>query len=495
MSPRYDDEWVCADAGRRRASGPGVQPRRFLLDAGLREGDTVVDYGCGPGYLTLPGAEIVGPNGMVYAVDVERKMVELVRKRASEAGLANMTAVLTDADATRLPDAIADFAICALVLHYRDDYAGRLALAKDMARLMRPGGRAVVVEWLPEERSDKGPACRLRGIRGGLRYGRSGMRGPRSDRRQAIYVDRDQEGLKMEIDWQQVDRWLVGEAWVESRIEGHINKLCRDIGAALVVVASGEASRRLRLPSRWRRTVSQTRALRSSNSDTWEHGPDEASTVESSQPIDVQPLLNCPPVEAAARVVDVGFGMDHEVEAASTALKGAIAIVNLAYEPFSVPKPLPERLRALAAAGAVAALVVEQKSGGRTGVPACHRQALERRGRHGRATPPAGGAHVAGTWGPAAGRRCRRQHGLTRGSDPVVQNNRPQRHRRRAGTVVAGRVDPAGRPPRHGTRLAGRQRQRIGHCRCPGVCAADESSGARVGRPAGVRNTVRDLGR
>ncbi len=150
MSPRYDHEWVAQmlDADERL---DGVEPHEFLSDAGLRKGDTVVDYGCGPGYLTVPAAEIVGPKGMVYAVDVERKMVELVESRASEAGLANVTAVFSDGGRTPLPDAIADFAICALVLHYRDDYAGRLALAKDMAGLIRPGGRALVVEWAPKE--------------------------------------------------------------------------------------------------------------------------------------------------------------------------------------------------------------------------------------------------------------------------------------------------------------------------------------------------------
>ena len=153
MSPCYDDERVAArlDAGERL---DGVEPSQFLSDAGLLEGDTVVDFGCGPGYLTLPAAEIVGPAGRVYAIDIEPKMVDLAGKRATEAGLTDVTVGLTEGERTPLPDVIADFAICALVLHYREDHTGRLALARDMARLMRPGGRAVVVEWTPKESSD-----------------------------------------------------------------------------------------------------------------------------------------------------------------------------------------------------------------------------------------------------------------------------------------------------------------------------------------------------
>lgn len=178
----------------------------------------------------------------------------------------------------------------------------------------------------------------------------------------------------MEIDWQTVDRWLVGEAWVGSRIDAHIAKLCREIGPrwssspeekkAVEYVTEQMAANGLTDP--------RTEEF---ELDTWEHGPDEASIVEDGQPIDVKPLLNCPPVDTSSRLVDVGFGMKHEIDTAGVGLQGAIAIMNLGYEPFSVPKPLPERLRALAAAGAVAALIVEQKGGGRLG----YRHATDKR--------------------------------------------------------------------------------------------------------------------
>ncbi len=168
----------------------------------------------------------------------------------------------------------------------------------------------------------------------------------------------------MSLDWKQVDRWLIGEAWVGSQIDAHIAKLCRDIGP------------------RWSGSPEEKRAVEYITAqlaagglsdphtedfelDTWEHGQDEASITEDGRRIVVQPLLNCPAASIAGRIVNVGFGMERDVEVGGASLQDAVAVLDLGYEPFSVPIPLPERLRALAKAGAVAAVVVEQKSGGR----------------------------------------------------------------------------------------------------------------------------------
>ena len=86
MSPRYDAEWIGNLLDTERRLG-GVGPEEFLKNAGLRSGDTVVDVGCGPGFMTLPAAELVGPNGRVYAVDIKQPMLNLVDTRAAEAGL------------------------------------------------------------------------------------------------------------------------------------------------------------------------------------------------------------------------------------------------------------------------------------------------------------------------------------------------------------------------------------------------------------------------
>ena len=145
MSPRYDAEWVTDLTNTERRLGV-IGPEELLSQSGLRAGMTVVDYGCGPGFLTLPAAGIVGSEGLVYAVDIEPRMVSLISGKASESGHHNVRAVLNETGTAPLPDEVADFAICALVMHYRDGHDGRAELARDLGRLVAPGGLVLIVQ-------------------------------------------------------------------------------------------------------------------------------------------------------------------------------------------------------------------------------------------------------------------------------------------------------------------------------------------------------------
>jgi hypothetical protein len=81
--------------------------------------------------------------------------------------------------------------------------------------------------------------------------------------------------------------------------------------------------------------------------------------------LDLRPFNRCPPCKITAPVVDVQFGTERHVEAARSALPGAIAVMNIAYEPFTTPVPLYMRLQALAAAGVAAVVCVDSKDGRR----------------------------------------------------------------------------------------------------------------------------------
>ncbi len=154
MSERYSKEWIERLLDGSRFAG--VDPRDVLAAHGMGAGHTVVDYGCGPGYLTLAAAELAGPSGKVYAVDKEPSMVELVAGRCAEAGLSNVEAVWNGGSDAPLPDGVADFVLCFLVLHYPDTDEGREAIARDIARLLKPGGQAVIIQWKADQRRTSG---------------------------------------------------------------------------------------------------------------------------------------------------------------------------------------------------------------------------------------------------------------------------------------------------------------------------------------------------
>ena len=155
---RYTEEWVANLLDGEERFG-AADPGPMLGELGVTAGSTVVDYGCGPGLFTLAAARLAGSGGTVYAVDLEPRMVELARRRAAEAGLANVRAVSSDGMRAALPDGVADFILCVQIMHYHAKREDRVAVARDLRRLLKAEGRVIIMQWSPE-RGDTGISYR-----------------------------------------------------------------------------------------------------------------------------------------------------------------------------------------------------------------------------------------------------------------------------------------------------------------------------------------------
>lgn len=130
-----------------------LPPDQVLGALGLTAGAVMLDIGAGPGFFTLPAAELVGPSGKVYGLDIAPAMLERLRERAAEAGLGNVETLVSEEDRLPLPDGVADAALLANVLH---EVHGPVAFLREIARTLRPGGALAVVEWRKEQ-MEKGP--------------------------------------------------------------------------------------------------------------------------------------------------------------------------------------------------------------------------------------------------------------------------------------------------------------------------------------------------
>ena len=86
-------------------------PRRSLGKIPLKEGMTVVDYGCGPGRYTLPVARLVGPKGKVFAIDIHPLAVNSVKKKAESEGLTNVEAILVNSYNTGIESSSVDLVL------------------------------------------------------------------------------------------------------------------------------------------------------------------------------------------------------------------------------------------------------------------------------------------------------------------------------------------------------------------------------------------------
>ena len=86
---------------------------RRVATFGIRERMTVVDYGCGPGRYTTRFAKLVGEAGRVYAVDVHRLAIQMVKRKMERERLKNIVPVLAKGYQTGIPDQSADV-VCAI---------------------------------------------------------------------------------------------------------------------------------------------------------------------------------------------------------------------------------------------------------------------------------------------------------------------------------------------------------------------------------------------
>jgi ubiquinone/menaquinone biosynthesis C-methylase UbiE len=145
---RFDDveHWVKIFDDPERESWQ--QPAKLVAALGPGRGQRVADLGTGTGYFLGFLAAAVGPEGTVYAVEVEPSLLAHVRGRVEEAGLVGVIPVLASADNPRLPRAAVDMVLIVDTYHHlpaRREYFTRLRDA------LADGGRVAIVDWRKKE--------------------------------------------------------------------------------------------------------------------------------------------------------------------------------------------------------------------------------------------------------------------------------------------------------------------------------------------------------
>lgn len=126
-----------------------LDARRVLREVHLQPGMVVADFGCGPsGHFVFPAAAPVGPNGRVYAVDIQKQVIAAVESYRRLKGFTNVQTLWGDierAGGVRLADSSLDVILLVNNLYLVKD---RLALVNEIKRTLKPSGRLLVVEWV-----------------------------------------------------------------------------------------------------------------------------------------------------------------------------------------------------------------------------------------------------------------------------------------------------------------------------------------------------------
>ena len=122
------------------------QPEQIMDALAIAEGASVADIGAGAGWFTIRLARRVGPNGKVYAQDVQRQMLEAIRRRVGREGLQNVETRLGEGSDPNLPVASLD---AVLVVDVYPEVEDRVAFLQNLAAALEPGGRIGIVNYKP----------------------------------------------------------------------------------------------------------------------------------------------------------------------------------------------------------------------------------------------------------------------------------------------------------------------------------------------------------
>ncbi len=132
-------------------------PQKNIAQLGIVDGMKVVDLGAGSGFYAIESARLAGPQGRIFAVDLDIDILTKLKNSAALAGLYNVEVVEGLADkigGTKLREAIGDRVILSNIL-FQIAPANRDNLGLEVKRIIKPGGKLLVVDW--DESSDLAP--------------------------------------------------------------------------------------------------------------------------------------------------------------------------------------------------------------------------------------------------------------------------------------------------------------------------------------------------
>jgi ubiquinone/menaquinone biosynthesis C-methylase UbiE len=136
----YDFALWLITFGRERAL------RERMLDlAGIAEGDSVLDVGCGTGTLTILARQRAGVSGSACGIDASPEMIARAQRKARKSRLA-LTFQIAAAQSLPFPDERFDVVLATIMLHHLGRPA-RAQCVQEIRRVLKPNGRALIVDF------------------------------------------------------------------------------------------------------------------------------------------------------------------------------------------------------------------------------------------------------------------------------------------------------------------------------------------------------------
>jgi predicted methyltransferase len=121
------------------------KPDQIMDALGIADGAKVADIGAGAGWFTMRLARRVGPNGVVYSTDVQREMLDVIRRRVAREGLQNVRLLQGGDSSLGLPSAGELDAVLAVDVY--PEVKDRVTFLRNLATALKPDGRIGIVNY------------------------------------------------------------------------------------------------------------------------------------------------------------------------------------------------------------------------------------------------------------------------------------------------------------------------------------------------------------
>ena len=128
-------------------TGGFIHPETIVNNFDVREGMKIADFGCGAGYFTIILAEKIGPQGRIYALDIQESALDNVRAKARTKNLENIETIRTNLEvvgSSSLIDQSQDLVLFANILFQSNKDAN---IIKEGVRVLKTGGELIIIDW------------------------------------------------------------------------------------------------------------------------------------------------------------------------------------------------------------------------------------------------------------------------------------------------------------------------------------------------------------
>lgn len=140
----------CAEWGYRHMNDPArdawQKPKQVVERLDVQPGARVADLGAGGGYFTWYLAAAVGPQGKVYAVEIDDTALAIIEKEMKSRGVRNVVPIRAESGDAKLPEPV-DLVFSCDTYHHMQD---RVAYFQSLARYLKPDGKVAILDFHAE---------------------------------------------------------------------------------------------------------------------------------------------------------------------------------------------------------------------------------------------------------------------------------------------------------------------------------------------------------